>query len=244
MREDEEYCKKAFTAFLESHYSGNIAWADGGDPPDYYLELCGKKFAVEVTSIFEEITLGSVNKSHIGIDIPIKRFIEDIQEDAIRGGFLSGAYIVRYEPLKDFGKQKQAISMRIKNYLQRTQSVSAAPVEDIFVEGHTRWYISKIHSEKNYITRITSDAKWEGETVGELCTLLNKALETKTKKLENVLLPKILLLSDRFAWIDADQWRQYLPKLSHVENFHTIFLVSKKSNNSILCSIESSWLSS
>ncbi len=243
MREDEECCKNAFDTFLRLHYAdNNIVWSDGDEPPDYYLELCGSKFAVEVTSVLEKATLGNKNIDHLEIDISIKRFIEDIQKDAIAEGLLKGAYIVRYKPLSDFSKQKQVIITRIKDYLQRTQNVSAAPAEDIVGQGHLRWYIWKVHSEKSYLTRTTGDAKWEGEAANELCDLLNKALETKVKKLGTISLPKILLLHDRFAWIDTGEWRQYLTKLSYVDNFHTIFLVSEKSDNSILNSIESSWL--
>ncbi len=243
MREYEERCKNAFDTFLRLRYTvNNIVWSGGDEPPDYYLELSGTKFAVEVTSVLEKAMLGNKNVDHLEIDKSIKRFIDDIQKDAIAEGFLNGAYIVRYKPLRDFGKKKQAISTRIKDYLQRTKNVSLAPAEDIVGKGQLRWYIWKAHSKKSYITRTTGDAKWEGEAANELCNLLNSALETKAKKLETISLPIILLLHDRFAWIDADKWRQYLTKLSYVDGFHTIFLVSEKSSNSILHSIESSWL--
>lgn len=243
MRRDEEFCKNAYDTFLRLQYQSNdIVWSDGDEPPDYYLNLCGVKFAVEVTSVLEKATLGNKNIDHLEIDKSIKSFIEDIQKDAIAKGFLNGAYIVRYKPLMDFGKQKQFISTRIKDYLQRTQNVSAAPAEDIVGKGHLGWYIWKVHSNKSYLTGTTEDAKWEGEAIDALCKLLNKALETKAKKLERISLPKILLLHDRFVWIDANQWRQYAAKLDCLDNFHTIFLVSEKSKNSILHSVETSWL--
>lgn len=243
MRKAEEYCKNAFDTFLRLHYAdNNIVWSDGDEPPDYYLELCGSMFAIEVTSILDKATLGNKKIDHLEIDKSIKRLIEDIQKDAVAEGFLKGAYIVRYKPLSDFGKQKQAITTRIKGYLQRTQNVSAAPAEDIVGQDDLRWYIWKVHSDKNYLTRTTEDGKWGGEAVDELCGLLNNALEKKVKKLETISLPKILLIHDRFPWIDARKWKQYLTKLSYVDNFHTIFLVSEQSNNSILNSIESSWV--
>jgi hypothetical protein len=197
---------------------------------------------VEVTSILENVMLGEKSIDHIEIDKSVKRFIDNIQKDAIEQGFLTGAYIVRYKPLRDFGKQMQVISARIKGYLQRTQNVSTAPAEDIVGEGHLRWYIWKAHSNKSYITRTTEDAKWGGEAIDNLCNLLNRTLETKVKKLGMISLPKILLLHDRFAWIGAGQWRQYVAKLDYLENFHTIFIVSEKSRNSILHSVETSWL--
>ena len=243
MRKDEEHCKNAFDAFLRLHYPDNdIVWSAGDEPPDYYLELCGIKYAVEATSVLEKTTLGNKIIEHLETDKSIKRFIEDIQKDAIEKGILKGAYTVRYKPIRDFGKQKQVISARIRDYLQHTQNVSSAPAEDIAGKGHLRWYIHKLHSNKSYLSRTTGDAKWKGEAEDELCNLLSKALERKVKKLKNISLPKILLLYDRFAWIDAEEWRQYLSKLSYVDNFHTVFLVSDKSSNSILHTIDSVWL--
>jgi hypothetical protein len=245
MRSDEERCKDAFNVFLEQRYQErDITWV-GGDrnkPPDYYLKLCANQYAVEVTSILETVTLGSAAIPHIAVDKSVKEFIDDIQKDLISKGFLNGAYIVHYKPLSDFGKQKQIISIRIKDYIQSTQNVLFAPAEDIIGHGHFRWYIYKLHSDKNYLSRTTTDAKFESEAVDELCKLLNKTLEAKTKKLKAILLPKILLLHDRFAWIDVAQWRQYMSKLNYLDNFHTIFLVSEKSRDSILRSIETSWL--
>lgn len=243
MREDEEHCKNAFDTFLKQRYQGgDITWVCGDEPPDYFLQLRDNKYAVEITSVLEKAALGNKIRDHLEIDKSIKRLIEDIQKDAIEKGILNGAYIVRYKPIRDFGKQKQGISTRITDYLKRTKNVSSPQAKDIAGEGHLRWYIRKLHSEKSYLNGTTDDAKWEAEAEDELCNLLNKVLERKVKKLKTISLPKILLLYDRFVWIDADGWRQYLAKLSYVDNFHTIFLVSDKSSNSILHSIESSWL--
>jgi len=242
MRDNEEHCKNAFDSFLKLRYQRNdIVWSDGDEPPDYYLDLCGTRYAVEVTSVLEKAMLSRRNIDHIKIDKSIKRFIEEIQKDAIEKGILKGAYIVRYKPIGDFGKQRQAIATRIKDYLRHTQNAPSAPAEDICGEGHLRWYIYKLQSDKSYLSRTTGDAKWKGEAETELCNLLNKAIEAKVKKLKTISLPKILLLHDRFVWIDADEWRHYLANLSYVDNFHTIFLVSDKSSNSILHSSESKW---
>lgn len=243
MRQDEERCKNAFDRFLGLRYQSNdISWSDGDEPPDYYLDLCGARYVVEVTSILEKTTLNHKNIDHIKIDNSIKRFIEEIQKDATEKGILKGAYIVRYKPIGDFGEKQQAIASRIKDYLQHTQNASSALAEDIAGEGHLRWYIYKLQSDKSYLSRTTGDAKWKGEAEDELCNLLNTALEAKIKKLKTISLPKILLLHDRFVWIDADEWRHQMAKLGYVDKFHTIFLVSEKSSSSILHSIESTWL--
>jgi hypothetical protein len=181
MREDEEHCRNAFDTFLKQRYqAGDITWTTGdrNKPPDYFLQLRCNKYAVEVTSVLEKATLGNKIIDNLEIDKSINRFIEDIQKDAIEEGILKGAYIVRYKPIRDFGNQKQVIAKRIRDYLRHTQNVSSAPAENIAGEGHLNWYIYKLKSDKSYLSRTTSDAKWKGEVEDELCNLINITLET------------------------------------------------------------------
>ncbi len=174
MREDEEHCKEIFNTFLNQYYHDvDIIWTPGGrnKPPDYFLWLRRDKYAVEITSVIEKATLGNKIIDHIEIDKSIKRFIEDIKKDAIEKGFLKGAYIIRYKPIIDFGKQKRRISIRIRNYLQRTQYSFSAAEEEIVGKGHSGWYINKLQSDRTYLSATTEDAKWQGEYEDELdCT--------------------------------------------------------------------------
>jgi hypothetical protein len=243
MREDEEKCKNAFDLFLRQFYENETTkWEDGDDPPDYVLQLKGRKYAVEVTSLLEKAIIGDKSIDHIEIDKSVMEFIDSIKVEATNKRVLQGAYSVSYKPIEKFGKNKQVIAARIWDYLLRTKYESSSPRECIFGEGHNEWYIQKYHSSRNYLSRTTTDAKWGGESVDELCNSLNKTLERKVKKLEAISLPKILLIHDRFAWIDAKNWIKYLGRINNIEKFHTIFLVSIKDGNLILYSIEGSWL--
>ena len=210
--------------------------------PDIYLQILNTKYAVEITSILEKVKLGNRVIDHIEIDKSVMEFVENIKEEAIKEGVLQGAYTIFYKPIEKIGKNKWVIAARIWDYLLRTKNMSSAPQEYVFGEGHNGWYILKHHSNKNYLSRTTGDAKWKGESVNELCDLLNKTLERKVKVLRLISLPQILLVLDRFAWIDAKNWIQYRERLINLDKFHTIFLVSDKSGNSILHSVEKSWL--
>jgi hypothetical protein len=243
MREDEENCKSAFDEFLRIHYQDNdIAWQGGNEPPDYYLTLCGTIYAVEVTSLFEDIKLGEKTSSHLGFRKAVLKFLRQIEQEARQKGILNGAYIVGYKPLSDFGKQKKSISKSIIAYLQATQSVSSAPAEKIMGSGRLTWDIEKCHSEKQYLTGTTSDAKWEHQAVDELSILLNKVLDDKVHKLATISYPKILLIAGRYPWVERGVWNNCLPNLNQLGKFHTIFLVSHDRGNSVLHSIESTWL--
>jgi hypothetical protein len=245
MREDEEHCKEVFNTFLKQYYRDvDIIWTPGdmNKPPDYFLSLHHDKYVVEITSVIEKTTLDNKIVDHIAIDKSIKKFIEGIRKDAIEKGFLKGAYIVRYKPITDFGKYKQAISTRIRDYLQRTQHCFFAAEDEIFSKGHNSWYIYKLQSDRTYLSVTSGDAKWKGEAEDELCNLINIALQKKVNKLKNISLPKILLLNDRFVWINAGEWPKYISKLNYMDYFHTIFLISDKSTNIILHSVTRSWL--
>ena len=243
MREDEEHCKNAFDTFLKQFYqSGDITWTCGDEPPDYYLELCGTKYAIEVTSLFENIELGDKKSSHLGFRKAILNFLKQIEQEAIQKGILNGAYIVSYKPLNDFGKQKRTISKTIIAYLRDTQRVSSAPIKKIIGSGRLTWDIEKYHSEKQYLTGAASDAKWEHQAAGELSIFLNKALNDKVQKLAAISYPKILLIADRFPWVERGDWNNCLPNLDQLSEFHTIFLISNDRGNSVMYSIESLWL--
>ena len=150
MRENEENCKSAFDVFLRRHYQDNdIAWQGGKEPPDYYLTLCGTIYAVEVTSLFEDIKLGDKTGSILTFMKAVPNFLKQIEQEAKQKGILNGAYIVGYKPLDNFGKQKKGISKRIIAYLRATQSVSFAPAEKIIGSGRLTWDIKKYHSEKS-----------------------------------------------------------------------------------------------
>lgn len=243
MRKDEEHCKNAFDEFLKTHYQdSDIAWQAGNEPPDYHLTLCGTKYAVEVTSLFQEIKLGDRTSSHLGFREAVLDFLKGIEQEARQKGILNGAYVVSYKPLNDFGKQKKSISNNIVAYLQATQSVSSAPAEKIVGNGHHAWDIEKYHSEKQYLTGTTFDVKHEHEAVDELRVLLDKVLNDKVQKLAAISYPKILLVTDRYPWVERGDWNSCLPNSKLINEFHTIFLVSHDRGNSILYSKENRWL--
>lgn len=243
MRKEEEFCKIAFSTFLKQYYKQNeVIWTEGDEPPDYYLQLTDIKYAVDATSVWENIRINNKNTSEIGFLITIQKFLKQLEKKAKQEGILTGAYAVRYMPIDDFCKRKKIIAGRIINYIQSTRNVSSAEEEVLVGEGHIGWYIKKRHSERKYLSGGTSDAKFRGETEEDLCNLLKNTLVIKAKKLKKFTYPKILLIYNRYPWLEPKDWKKCLSKLSSIDNFHTIFLVSSKSDNLILHTIDRKWL--
>jgi len=128
------------------------------------------------------------------------------------------------------------------DYIRSTQNVPSAPEKVIVDKGYRSWRIGKYHCKKNYITGETSDAKWHKQAVNELCILLNQTLVKKAKKLALISYPKILLIRDRYPWLERNDWKECLPNLDSIDEFHTIFIVSNNRSNWILNSTKRSWL--
>jgi hypothetical protein len=145
MRDDEQKCKAAFHTFISSdHHLKDIGWTDGDEPPDYYLSLRNTRYAIEVIQVRELVSIGNKTLADLDILVTFRRFIKEIEREAITRGILTGAYSVSFKPLENFGKLQQQIKREINEYLQATQSVPFAAEKTIIGKGHSRWEIKNI----------------------------------------------------------------------------------------------------
>jgi hypothetical protein len=247
MREDEEVCKAAFHAFLTARYDlADIVWKNGDrkKPPDYYLSLGGTKYAVEVTQLWELSSIGNKPLSDLDILVTVRRFLEEIEREASASGILTGAYSVRFKPLNNFGKLQQQIEGEITDYLRSTQNMSSAAERVIVEEDNSRWEIKKLHADRTYLSCGFTDGKWHGEAIRDLSTLLDRVLITKARKLAAIPKPWILLIADRYPWLDHSDWHESAIGLKSIGDFHTVFLVSGDKGNHVLYSQNIDWLGS
>lgn len=247
MREDEEKCKAAFHAFLTArHDLAAIVWKDGDRKkvPDYYLSLGSTKYAVEVTQLRGLTSIGNKTLSDLDILVTVRRFLKEIEREANDSGILAGAYSVRFKPLNNFGKLKQQIKREITDYLRSTQNMSSAAARVVVEEDNSRWEIKKHHADRTYLSCGTTDGKRHGEAIRELSTLLDQVLVTKARKLAAIPKPWILLIADRYPWLEHSEWHKAVMGLGSIRNFHTIFLVSGDRGDHVLHSQNIDWLGS
>ena len=68
-REDEELCRSIFDVYLLTLFEREaIKWASvekRHEPPDFYLELAGNKYAIEVTALIEKMRTGGKRRSPV-----------------------------------------------------------------------------------------------------------------------------------------------------------------------------------
>ena len=248
-RLDEEFCRSKFHTLLQERlrYSPEqIRWEEvrpWEEPPDYYLWVEGQKFAVEVTSIVEMLPLEPNPVSSVGVSSALRTFVDKIEAQAKQQGILQGVYVISLQPLHHFQQVKDLLSRLLLQYIRETRSVDKAPSQVVFQQRHARWAIQKIAGggDNNYVGEIISfDGKWEGEAFQELCVLIQRALSTKATKLRRLTLPIILLLLDRYHYVDPPEWQACVQRLFGCQQFHTVAHITEHGAK-ILCSLEHQW---
>lgn len=244
-RYDEELAKSAFTKFLNAQperYS--IIWEAVPrkfEPPDYYVFIEGKRYAVEITAIFDQIELNGIEYPSIKISDSLHRFVNDIEEIAKSTGILAGEYAVGLSPLSNFPGSREELLLKLLEYIQRTRNMANAKAEVIKL-GYEDVVIQKIDNRENYVEEIISyTPKWKSESLKELNSTLSLTLQVKASKLSNICDPIILLILDAFNYLGGKDWLDIIHQLEPISEFHTICRVSTKGEAYVLKSNEKSW---
>ncbi len=230
-REDEELSRIKFDNYLKRLLPvNNIEWQEvkqRDEPPDYYLFLSGEKYAVEVTSLMENIDWGYLNLPITAIRSFLSNFAKEVEKDAKEGGFLNGSYNVFFKkPIKDFRNTKDNIKQGILDYVRKTKGLDTSPESVIFINGTDQEFnIEKISIASNHIHMPAPvRAKWEGEIEDQLCDLIQERLSEKTDKLRHISSPKIILLLDRYVFADNSMYIKCIPEL-RFGDFYAVFIV-------------------
>jgi hypothetical protein len=250
-RSEEEYARAAFHELLnELNKWSSIEWepvAQAQEPPDYFLLLEGRCYAVEVTTIVENITVGTENRTRYGFEEAISRFIKRVEQRARREKVLRGMYAVSLTPLPSFALVKETLEQAMMDYIADTKDMPSAPERELLAdESYCR--IRKISLRLDSLEEVISfEARWEGDSKRELIGLINTALETKERKLRNIACAKILLLVDGFHYINGQGWREAVDYSSARHAFELICRIANAtaeiiwlSEKSTLTSCESS----
>jgi hypothetical protein len=241
----EEFCKSEFHMFLKSSIDlSSITWSDGDEPPDYYVDLSGREFAVEVTTLMENFQVDARSLSRIEIITSLWNMVDAVQEEAEAQNILRGTYTVSFSrPIENFGRHRLRIKREILEYVRSTQYLENAPEIEYLVDEIRMVSIHKNHDKSNKIVPLgPANAKWKSQAREEICQLINKCLSDKVHKLRNISLPKILLLRDAYHFADQEMHVDCTPQLALLPNFHTVFVIRNNEDGFVLHSEEANWL--
>lgn len=244
-RESEEICKQSFNAYLATKLDPeDVSWLDGDEPPDYYLVVRGVKYAVEATTIMEMVRVGSNEFEWARIIQSLWSLVLEVEKEASNEGALSGTYAVGFSsPITNFAQFRASIKERLLNYVYRTQADDSAPLEVIFERQGQECFIQKLDNKSSEISPAGPmiGPKWEGEIQQEVCRLLQAVVTKKAHKLSQVEFPKILLLLNAYPFVDSACYKQCVPTLTSLGDFHAIFIVEDENRGYVLYTSGSDW---
>ncbi len=243
MRPDEEFAQRAFAEFLSRTGSEEVSWAPGDEPPDRYVTVDARRFAVEITQIMELVPLGTHSMPDHGVNEFLRRFAVSLEDEAKERGVLKGTYAVYLEPIPNFAAHREVLSEQVFHYLEATARDDSAQAATIGAfENHAMIHIEKFSSEGQHLHYMTggADAKWPGQILHDLSTLIPSAVSLKAQRLSKFALPKILLLVDSYLYGKSEEWQAVINAIPQ-HPFHTIARVHNEHRCQILFSSDRRW---
>jgi len=247
-RADEEHCKAQFDAFVKQFFTpSQVTWeevAQQDEPPDYYLFLDTTKFAVEVTTSVERLSVGTQSPLPTRVIVEfLRRFVKEVERVARAKSYLQGCYLVSFSrPIDDFAAIRDELQTNLLEYIRRTHSLEQAPCRIVFEKAVSQQRpqqcsIQKVHSNADQIVMGgPTRAKWEGDIAQDVYDLLSESLDSKVGKLQDIAGPKILLLRDEYLFADREMYEQCVSSLRSIGHFHTVFVVQGSDGGFLLYS--------
>src|SRR5258705_3659065 len=208
-RREEQFAKEAFSRFLAGRHSAPPEWEPGSEPPDFWLNLGGRRLAVEVTQLMEWLDVGPPALTTLGANVSLTRTIQQLRLQAQAAGLLRGFYHIHVCPLPDLRRILPDLQTRLFAYLQDTAADSAAERRELWRGRYgQRWMVEKVHANSDALAESMSlgSAKLEGEVREELSLLLSTSLADKREKVRAIREEVIMLLVDAYHYADGVDW--------------------------------------
>jgi len=233
LKPEEIWCKDQFSAELRSllpHASAQ--WQPGAEPPDFFVELLGIRFAVEATALVDYVTLGKTRLPDVTIYRSTNKLVQGIESAALQQGVLAGAYGVWFsDPIDNLGRNAPGIKARALEYISETRDASTAQQVDLLPSCPGRLSIFKVSDRAASVSPGWSngEAKWEAQIVSESHSSLTETLEEKMRKLQAVVEPKILLVENALMLGPAAPaaFHSYVLSPQHASFYEAIFVFAR-----------------
>lgn len=236
--DEEQLCMDCFEDYLKHQIGCREIKVkrEPNDPPDFWLEVDGKRFAVEVTSLTKSA----------GYFPRCKRLAKGIEAEAKENGWLCGKYLLYIVGKPEIPKinstdWRDLIGEGLR-YIRQTINLSKADKWILQRDSKGLLSIEKIdQNEPAYIAVSRSDAKFEGPMQNELKEIIQKAISMKQNILKGFrsYCPEIiLLLYDAYIYADITDVRQAFKGIEGIDWFHSIFWVQGLKRNARKLSAE------
>ncbi len=234
--DEERLCMNCFVDYLKHQIGSREIQAkrEPKDPPDYWLKVDGKKFAVEVTSLTK----------NAGYFPRCKRLAKAIETEAKDNGWLCGKYILDILGKPEIPKMNSPAWMEIVkeslNYIDQTMNLSGADKRILKRDSKGVLGMEKLSNNGAYVAMLGSNAKFGGQIQEELREIIQEAISMKRSIFQGFLshCPEIILLFyDAYIYADIMDVCRAFKDIEGIDWFHSIYWVqglkrnAKKSSN-------------
>jgi hypothetical protein len=224
--DEEAVCIDALVQCLSKLLGGNTVSFRGepDDPPDYWISVAGRNFAVEVTAV----TTG------VGYKALCDELFEAVKKGCCSDSTWQGGYAVHIARQPEIPKKK-----KWKHLVSQTCSAIASLLSQpagtectLISDGHGKLQVVKLSDKSDFGFNLglirSPEGKWEGEAHQELSVLLANRIASKKEKIDNkgvlnVCPDVILALYDAYGYCSPEQARAALFSLQGYEWVHSIF---------------------
>jgi len=186
------------------------------DPPDFWVDVDGVRFAAEVTSIV----------TGEGYRADAKRLAKEIEARCLSTGTgISGMYVLRIlqRPAmpKPYSRDRDSVIQEAASFVRGSDPQKRARV--LLRHRTGRLTIENVSREGSHLGLVQFGAEREGECLPELQQLMYDAMRKKKHKLRGIADPVILVLYDAFAFAQPDDAKEALLQTTDHLRFHSIF---------------------
>lgn len=236
----ERWCRDQFDSWLGIRFpSEPRAWKPGANPPDLILTLCGKDYAVEVSSLVWMEPCGDDDFPTTGVHLSLTSFVNGLEKELKDEGLLRGGFVIAFDvAIPELGRSKGKLESQIRQYISKTIDQAKASEDELMVRGKRVGDICKYAREETKLIVLTPDNRggWANEVYGQICSALTERIQEKRGKLLKIdkYLPWILLLHDQYFLADESDFHRCLPWIEDAQDFHTIFVVGPAGNGFVL----------
>jgi hypothetical protein len=221
---EEHVCIDSLVHSLRHHGCCNVrVYPEKNDPPDFWIDIDGLQYAVEITSIVKD-------QAYHATCFSLK---DMVKKKADEEKMLNGKYCLEVIGHPDLPrrntKESLALVSNILSFIENTVTDKTTELFKIILDQQGHLGIRKISAEGATIGLFfTSEPKWEGEVQNELQELIQEAVTSKRKKLEKKKIsdscPRIfLVLYDAYGYGSEKDAQKALYCTDGYKWFHSVF---------------------
>lgn len=213
MRHDEELCRQALSLLLKQRRLDDH-WTEGDEPPDWFLDTAGRRFAVEVTSIHGLTNLRGKDFTWTQLSKELLSFGAEVCSEVEARVGLSGCFLVSFPSIPELKSRKSEIVRALVGYLKTHGSTADPMMQNVVLRSEGReiavWKVKEEGSA--LVAQVLPTGAFVTHREDQLGELLASVMRKKVHKLKDVTEPVILVILDQYGFQrPLEEWRACLP---------------------------------